>query len=122
MSEISGGKKIVAAIRQFVNEGENWNMSDNDRGIDLNFKGTKALLSYIDALEEVVEETKRKIAIDFVCYDPIGSQGAIGYRDDDECRLCEWQFICQALAKLREMDKPLPTFDDVKGILADGEE
>ena len=118
MSEVSG-RGVVGWMRRVLPE-----LPDPDgyNALEIELPDLSALLSYIDALEEVVEETKRKIAIDFVCYDPIGSQGAIGYRDDDECRLCEWQFICQALAKLREMDKPLPTFDDVKGILADGEE
>ena len=106
MSEVSG-KEVVEKLRRqvafHVATTINGPLGKCD-GI-LWEEETKALLSHIDALEEVAKEAKQYF-----------------YTRTATPKSQEDAGLLKALNRLRELDKQLPTFDDVKGILADGEE
>jgi len=103
----TNGKEVVNAMRAVV---------DTMEGPRLMFKDEiVALLAYIDALEDVVRAARGSVGV-VLCWE---------YNEElqqkKECGGCGSRLICRALKKLQEMDKPLPTFEDVKGILADKE-
>ena len=101
MSEISG-REVVKELKRDVDSGLTMK--------HLNAGESQALLSYFEALEEVAKDMERLANRNLLT----GTKPTDGWFMKGIAR--------NALAKLRELDRPLPTFDDVKGILADGEE
>jgi len=110
MSEITG-KEVINAMRDIV---------DKMDGPRLMFRDEiEALLSYLYALEEEHEAVRPVVPcleewpIEDSCHQGDESVGIY------PCEACG--VLLEAFNKVEGESKPLPTFEDVKGILADKE-
>ena len=90
MSEITG-KEVIEKLGGFAtNDMWVWNRIYIDEA--------KALLSYIDALEEVARAARGSVGVVF-CWEYNEK-----FQQKEECSNCGARLICQALNRLREME------------------